>query len=194
MVLCSALNVSCVLQTKAVRMNAFKKTTQKHLWVISSPKRVRLTDNNGISVADIDFLSRLYLMTFKGQCHYINGRVQRSVAGQHNGTGSEWYRTSSHTRSLVRPVGRVGRPEGWTQWWRLIKLYWNTNFPCTLLPFSANAYFYSSTAQIYFPLSHLSDNLICQIKLPLRFLFLSSENHASLHLVDLKFEYDKPRD
>lgn len=26
-------------------------------------------------------------MTFKGQCHYINGRVQRSVVGQHNGIG-----------------------------------------------------------------------------------------------------------
>lgn len=49
-------------------------------------ERVQLTDNNGVSVADIDFLSRLYLMTFKGQCHYINGRVQRSVVGQHNGT------------------------------------------------------------------------------------------------------------
>lgn len=49
-------------------------------------ERVQLTDNNGISVAGIDFLSRLNLMTFKGQCHYINGRVQRSVVGQHNGT------------------------------------------------------------------------------------------------------------
>lgn len=41
------------------------------------------------SVADIDFLSRLYLTTFKGQFHYINGGSQTSVVGQHNGTQSE---------------------------------------------------------------------------------------------------------
>lgn len=54
-------------------------------------ERVQLTDNNGISAADIDFLSRLYLMTFKGQYHYINGRAQTSVIGQHNGTSLEQF-------------------------------------------------------------------------------------------------------
>lgn len=54
-------------------------------------ERVQLTDNNGISAADIDFLSRLYLMTFKGQYHYINGGAQTSVIGQHNGTSLEQF-------------------------------------------------------------------------------------------------------
>lgn len=44
--------------------------------------RVRLTDNNRISAADIDFLSHLYLMLFKGQSHFINGSARPSAVAR----------------------------------------------------------------------------------------------------------------
>lgn len=55
--------------------------------------RVRLTDNNRISAAAIDFLSHLYLMLFKGQSHFINGSARPSAVGRR---GPRWDATLEH--------------------------------------------------------------------------------------------------
>lgn len=58
-------------------------------------------------MAAIDFPSDLYLMIFKGQCHYINEGAQTGGSGRHNGAKTEQHQTSSDSlRRLVSPRKR----------------------------------------------------------------------------------------
>lgn len=75
-----------VLQVSAnIGASRHHKTTQRghcddFYWSFHA-ERVQLTDDNRISAADIDFLSHLYLMIFKGQSHFNNGAARPPEVG-----------------------------------------------------------------------------------------------------------------